>query len=392
MKKMCTIKMLLLIFIIVPGYLFSVTYEVDATEMSFNPFFNFYSNNRLSALASGRGYTGIADQGNISLATLNPAAMDLDRTWQIYYEYVNKNGLEYTESNTDLCFDNYKTGFVSAIGLKLNNFQTGVIYYRKDSYDFSYLQPCYYNDNLVDSLDFHLKASIKNITVPIIYTYKNFLKVGLGVQIQSYRSNEPYAMLGQGGISHILHGKVDFTLVRPRFGFVIFPRKNLSFGMFLLPQAKKEIEKDYEEPYADLKFEANTFPAELGAGIKYQPTFIPLSILLDYNYSNDSVYDELLDRHDFNLGLEYSYKNVLTLRTGFFTQMDYRDLDETITVGDEEYDYWSDDVSYDQYFVTFGLSYLWKSLRFDCSVMDSKLISKGDINQRYLNFGCSFNL
>ncbi|MFC1887196.1 hypothetical protein ACFLYK_00130 [Candidatus Cloacimonadota bacterium] len=365
-------------------------HEIDEMEQSCNSFYNFYSINRLSTVASGRGYSGIADQGNLSLGILNPAAIQLDRTWQIYYELNDKDQVEFQEYDRCVSFDKYKNSKVFGLAFKNHGFNAGIIYYQQASYDFNTCIPCIYNDHLVDSLDYHLQNLVTHLTLPINYTVNDWLKVGAALQFERYESRDPAAIYGQYGISDIIIGKIDLQIVRPRFGINLTPLKNLAVGATFLMEANKSIIKDYGAYYGEVKFKENPFPMQIGAGLKYSMPFAPVNILADFNYSKDSVYDYLKDRSDYNLGVEYTWKEMLTFRTGYYTQMDYRDLDATYE--GTEYLFWDDQISYEQNFVTMGLTYRWKGFQFNASYMDSGIMKAGDIEQSYLNVGVAYNI
>jgi len=379
----------IIIILMAPILLFGQM-EVDAVEQSCSSFYNFYSNNRLSSVASGRGYSGIADQGDLSMGILNPAAIDISNTWQLYYELSDKETVDFEENDGCVNFDKYRNSKVFGIGLKNFGFNAAILYYQKSSYDFSTLRSCYYNDHPVDSFDYHLKQLVTYLTIPINYSVNDWLKVGTTLQFERYESKDPYPIIGQSGISEVIIGIVDIQLVRPKFGIHLNPVNNLSLGATFLPEAKKAITKNYGAYYGEVIFKENPFPMQIGAGLKYIFPFAPINLLADFNYSNDSVYDCQKDRSDYNVGLEYTWKQILTVRTGYFTQMDYRDLDATEEGTDNLV--WDDEVSYEQNYVTFGLSYRWKGFQMNASYMDSGLMKAGDIEQSYINFGLAYNI
>jgi len=379
----------IIIVLLAPIMLFGQM-EIDEVEQSCNSFYNFYSNNRLSSIASGRGYSGIADQGDLSLGILNPAAMEFSRTWQLYYELSDKETVDFEEYDRDVNFDKYKNSKVFGIGLNNFGLNAAVIYYQNSSFDYSTFMACYYNDHQVDSYDYHLQQLVTYLTIPVNYTVNEWLKVGTTLQFERYESRDPYPIVGQSGISEVIVGKVDVQLFRPKFGIQLSPIENMSLGATFLPEAKKTITKNYGAYYGEVRFKENPFPMKIGAGFKYSLPFAPINLLADFNYSKDSAYDYLKDRSDFNLGMEYTWNQTVTLRTGYFTQMDYRDLDATFEGTD--FLYWDDEISYEQNYMTFGLSYKWRGFQMNASYMDSGLMKAGDIEQSYINVGLSYNI
>lgn len=364
--------------------------KIDSPETSFNSFFNFYSNNKPSVTASGRGYTGAAANMDLSSSVINPAAMNLSRVWEIFYEYQSKDEIKISEGDQRVNFSSYRQTGTFGIGLKLDRIQTGIVYFQRSNYNFSTCIRCVYNEAVVDSMNYHLKATIHDFTIPICYQIHDNLRLGTSLILENYESADPAPLIGQNGIQEIITGKVDFNMIRFKLGFVADPTESISIGASVMPQNKRDLKKEFGLCYGCNEYSDNTFPTEITTGINYHPQSLPIKFLADYNYSNDSAYKELKDRHDLNLGIEIYAKKYLTLRTGFFTQHDYRNTDYKIS-GDTQY-YWDDSVSYDQYFLTTGFTLMWKRLSINASLMDSSLISKGDIDQTYFTIGTSLNL
>lgn len=366
--------------------------KIDAPETSFNTLFNFYAKNLPSAYAAGRGYTGVAGNGDLSLSIINPAAMDLSNVWEVFYEYQTKDDIHLLEYDKRVKFSSYRQTGSFGIGLKLDKVQAGITYYQRNNYDYSTCIKCLYNDVTVDSMNYHLKALITDFTVPIAYQVSDKMRLGASLTIGRYESIDPVPLVAQTGILEVISGKIDFNMIRFKLGFVASPFEYFSFGASIMPESKRKLSKEFGWSYGSAEYSENTFPTEINVGINYAPVRLPLKILADYNYSNDSVYNELTDRHDFNLGLEYFIKDFITLRTGFFTQVDYRDLNHQVVINGEKVNFWDTNVSYNQNFLTGGLSLNWKKLTFNAAFMDSNLISKGDIGQTYFILGTALNI
>lgn len=366
--------------------------EVDEAEPSFSTFFNFYSKNLPSAFAGGRGYTGVAGNGDLSLSIINPAAVDLSDVWEVFYEYQSKDEINLSEYDQKVRFSSYKQSGTFGIGLKLNRLQAGIISYQRSNYDYSTCIKCVYNDVQVDSMNYHLKATITDLAIPVSYQIHDKFRLGASLIIGKYRSSDPAPIVGQTGIADIITGKVDFNQVRYRLGFVASPINDFSIGASVMPEAKKNLKKEYGWNYGVIEYSDNTFPTEINVGVNYSPQSLPIKILVDYNYSNDSVYDELNDRHDYNIGVEYMLKDFITFRTGFFTQGDYRNLDYQVSNGENMVNFWDDSVSYDQKFITGGVTVNWKRLSFNAAVMNSSALSTGDLEQTHFILGTSLNI
>ncbi|MBN1949018.1 MAG: hypothetical protein JW784_04680 [Candidatus Cloacimonetes bacterium] len=388
-RKVFSFLVLVLLF---PGLIWCVTFEINEIEESCKSTYNFYSFNHLSSEAAGRGYTGIAAAGNLSMALLNPAAVELNESWQLYTEVNDKPEVNFSLSDHDFGIENYRTGSLYGIGLKRNQFQIGLLYYVRNSYDLQTCQECYYNGALVDSLQYHLRYMNTVTSIPITFSYKNLLKLGVNLQMEKHESGEPIAMVGQGGINEVITGRVYEKVYRYQVGLVAEPISGLAVGATFRPQATRRVEKNFGDFYGTARFRDSTFPLSIGAGIRYDASFLPVSVFFDYNYSRDSVYDELVDRNDYNAGLEFNYHQLVFLRAGFFTQKDYRDFDYTISHEGQEYNYWSNETSLEQNFLTFGAGYRFHQLKLDLSVIDSSLLEAGDIKLTQVNLGVGLDL
>ena len=55
-----------------------------------NYFWDFYSNNRMSTINAGKGYSGVAGDNDIVGIILNPASMNIKNKFEVHAEYVNK--------------------------------------------------------------------------------------------------------------------------------------------------------------------------------------------------------------------------------------------------------------------------------------------------------------
>ena len=60
----------------------------------FQSFWDFYTDNRISTAACGRGYTGIACTDDLSGIFINPASFSRNGKRQFYFEYIYKNNLK----------------------------------------------------------------------------------------------------------------------------------------------------------------------------------------------------------------------------------------------------------------------------------------------------------
>jgi len=358
---------------------------IAADYMPFRSSWDFYSDNRISSSACGRGYTGIASTGDISSVFINPASLSLENKKQLYFEYVYKDDIEWI---ADIRYKNLNPNFSIGFGLPINDYlQTGITYRTENSLkaDYGEIQGTAVSDTaengFIDTgpIDVYRDLRIASFSVPIVFKLKDILSVGIYLSYTNFYSK---TKLGENVYADTLTDStwtepniitVDFNEIRPKFGIIFFPIENLSFGLTYLPEARETITIE------EYTYDQNIFPSKIGIGISYKFNPIPLSLSLDYKYSNNSAEEWLVDRNDFHFGLGYDINNNFTLRGGFFTQKDYRSGSSAFGLS-----------NYDQTFITFGLSYRMNLLTINLSLMDSHLLSSGSIEQTYFNTGISY--
>jgi hypothetical protein len=396
MKKNLLIVSVLFITIL----MYSAEIEVDNTEWTCDPLPYFYSNNRLSTVAAGRGYTGVADTGNLSLSTLNPAAFYTEKKFQFYMEYSAKNDIAFLKNYNEYSeFKKNKYGNIIGFGVNLDEFQGGLFFSQPKSYKFAmkvYYWDYYNNEETSSVLT--AKQSQGSLTIPISYYFADMIRLGVNLDVSKFVSTDPDVMYYSNGSPVIMDGKVEFFMGRFKYGAVLFPEKNYSLGISFLPEVKKVIYADYGS-VGNFKHKENSFPLELIVGGKYNPDFQflrAITAFFDYKYSKNSGYDYITDRSDFHLGLEFKPEQRFVVRSGVFTQHEYRDMEATYVFedqnGNEQEDvYWHDESNNDQIFVTLGASYIWKSFKVNIAYMNGSMLSTGDTKQGYFNMGFEFN-
>ena len=376
--------------------------------MPFQSLWDFYSDNRVSSSACGRGYTGVANTGDISNVFINPASLSLENKRQYYFEYTYKNNVEWDTNRT---LQELHPNFSAGHALCINDFlQIGTtyrvekslffdeqVYIRQyilqdsaiiwvgspgDNIPFGWEWPDSISiDTIVDTIDPYIDLKISSFSIPIVINFKNILRIGLDINYLTFYSKSGNITTSQFGWRNIAPTK--FSKIIPKFGFIYSPIKNLSFGLTYTPKTNENITVG-DFPFLDYSG-TNVFPTKIGIGINYKFNSFPLSLSFDYIRSHNSIEENLIDRNDIHLGLEYDIINNFKLRTGFFTQRDYRNS--------ETQEYYQENFgigNYNQIFTTFGLSYKISSLALNLSLMDSHLFSNGYIEQTYLNTGITY--
>ncbi len=371
--------------------LLSHNQEVDYEEESFKPNFNFYAENMLSTEAAGRGYTGVASIGDISTTNINPASLEIKDNAQMYYEYGTKNDVDLYEDYYDnMKLEKYKSSVSVGCAYRISDaFKVGIIYNQLSSYkvDYGYI---YNYDNfgyITDVFHVYEKVAISSLSFPVSYSYRNILRLGIGLDFNIYEANNSDVIYTEYQAYEGYKSEIDFVLFRPKIGAIVKPLENLSFGFTFLPASKKNIVEQIT--WYKIEYKANEFPLEIRVGTQYSLKNIPIDLLFDYKYTQESAYLEFKDRNDFYFGLEYDIIPKMHLRTGFFTQYDYRNMDYENGDGTN---YWFDMNSYDKNYLTLGLSYFWRRTKFDIAIMDSHLLSENNMAQTHIKINCLLEL
>jgi len=371
--------------------------------MPFQSRWDFYSDNRVSSSACGRGYTGVASTGDISSVFINPASLSLENKLQYYFEYTYKNDIEWSANRE---FQELHPNFSVGHAFFINDFlQIGMTYrteksfsekeeytilyipygeiYPTDDIPYGWADPDWLiNDSLsidsihIDTVHRNTDLKISSFSIPISINFKNIIRIGVDINYTTF-----YSELGYGEPGENVSGlPINFSKIIPKFGFIYSPIENLSFGITYSPKTSETITVETYF-YNTYTYEPNLFPSKIGVGINYTFNPFPLSLSLDFIRYNNSIEENLVNRNDIHLGLEYDIRNNFKLRTGFFTQKDYRE--------NENQEYYQID-NYNQIFTTLGLSCKIRYFTVNLSLMDSHLLSSGPIEQTYVNTGITY--
>lgn len=386
MKKMLVLTLILLLGM---SHSFPVETEPQCENMNFKPYFSLYGNNRLSSISAGRGYTGIASFGNLSLSNLNPASLDIAYNAQAYYEYGTKNEYVLNEDTFDEHeLGTFKAGTVVGAAYRINDkLQIGAMYSKKSSH-FADMGEVYNYDTsgmIIEVIDLYEKVAHSVLSIPVSYSISEKFKLGIGLDTHIYHAKTSRACLNYIEEYESVKGEIDFVLFRPKLGLISKLGDNFSIGATFVPPTEKRIKE--EVCWQTIRYDKNSFPLEFGFGTQYKFNNIPISILADYSYVNEAINVEFKDSHKVNFGIEGNIASYLQLRAGYAYESDYRELDYLQPNG---YDYWCNDSSYEMNLLTAGVSVNWKRTTWDLAVMNSGVLS--DVDQSYIKLGCSLDL
>jgi hypothetical protein len=356
---------------------------LTSSDIYINFFWDFYSNNRLSTLNAGKGYTGIAGESDISGIQLNPASLNLNKRFQAHVEYLYKSNVPWGQNwIPDVNLKEYHPSLMAAFGYKFNDyFQTGLLYYTANSYKLDFGEFIETNEfgQEIGEFEPFLQMSISSIALPVVFNYKDKLKAGVNLLFSFYHG---YDYFGPTiGNERNIERKANFNKFNEQFGIVVLPIRDLSLGITFTPKVEQNVVWENSSGSSDAFVKPNVFPMHIGVGSEYRFRNIPLKLAFDYNYYNSYKQEGLNDRNDFHFGAEYAVLKSLSVRTGFFTLKDYRSGANYIDpIG-----------QYDEYFITLGGTYKIKGFSASVALMDSHILSTGLIKQTLVNGGITMD-
>lgn len=356
-------------------------------DVLLNPFWDFYAENPFPPEAAGRGFTGVAGQGDVALSLLNPAAMANIYGWQVVVGGGTKTRLPWLKGIWDDIGSMYVEALhpsaYAGIGYSLSQrWQLGLVYH--DAYSF-YLdggKGDYIDElgNLLGSYQSYSKARVSKISFPIAFSPNSKIVFGLAFDFGRHYRYDNFQAL-----DFKRYSEATWYSVLPRLGATAEITQGLHLGLTASP----EWQYNYEIKSQDLLGRPLAFkcsylsPLKVGLGLSYRPGQSPWDIFLDGRYvalSNQDSY--LVDRFDVHLGADYT-RDSWQARAGFFTKRDYRQPEPSwlyiLPVGNDH-----------QYFLTCGLTRYFGFWGLSLSLMDSHLLSPGEWKTTIVNGGVSY--
>ncbi|MCE1164593.1 MAG: hypothetical protein LWX07_04225 [Bacteroidetes bacterium] len=340
-------------------------------DIIINPFWDFYAENRLSAINAGKGYTGVASINDISGASLNPASIVLLEKMQVTGSYDFKsrisNWLNMDQNDVKQNHPEMSVG----IGYKFgNNLFTGITYTNDYSFKIE-MSPIHYFNQYGQPMGSYVpyeKYTTHTLSIPVAFRTRKF-RAGVSLSAVNYNgfnnlNSEP--RLGEG------NNTVSFWKFVPTLGVQVTPFEEFSFGATYSPPYQQRVRWSNstvpEEQIAPVYY-----PAKVNVGTELRLLNKKLLIDLDYRFANTSRTYMFRDRHDLNFGVQYELEPELTVRGGAFTLLDYRTNDNGANISDPI-------GSYNQYFLTLGATYKYRALSVSLSYISSTVFTKPDVS------------
>lgn len=340
-------------------------------DIIINPFWDFYAENRLSAINAGKGYTGVASINDISGASLNPASIVLLEKMQVTASYEFKSRINNWLHVDQFDVKQYHPEMNVGVGYKFgNNLFTGLTYSNDNSFKLEYGPEILFNENgiPVGSYIAYTKYTTNTISVPVAYRTRR-LRAGISLSAVNYHGFNNIANTLSGGEGN---NSVDFWKFIPTLGVQVTPFDQFSIGATYSPPYQQRVKWSNmnvpEEEIAPVYY-----PAKVKVGTEFRLLDNKLLFDLDYRFANTSRTYMFKDRHDFNFGVQYELEPELTVRGGVFTLLDYRTNDNGSNFADPI-------GSYDQYFLTLGATYKYRALSVSLSYISSTVFTKPDVS------------
>ena len=383
------IFVLTLILLLGTSHNFPIETDANCENMNFKPFFAIFGNNRISTISAGRGDTGIAALGNLSMTVLNPASLQIGRNVQAYYEFGTKHNQtlkDYTNADHDM--EVFRAGTSYGAAYRLNDqIQFGMLYSKLSSHTAELGKVHNYDTTgmICETIDLYEKVAHSVFSIPVSFQLSDRYRIGVGLDSHLYHANTSNACLNYILEYENYKGEIDFVLFRPKLGAIANLNDQLAVGAtFVFPTEKRIKEKVL---WQEICYDKNLFPLEIGFGTSYRFNALPLTILADYQFINEAINVEFKDSHKFNFGIEGKAASFLQLRAGYSYESDIRDKDFLRENGSH---LWSNNGSYELNILSAGASLNWRGTTWDLAVMNSGLMSS--LDQTYLKLGCTLDL
>jgi hypothetical protein len=378
---MKSIKFLALFILISNQLIFSQTTNYQSDEWLISPFWDFYSDNRLSTVASGKGYTGLASVNDISGILINPATFNSDTKYHAHISTIFKSKVQWLpEITTGIYLKEVFPTVFAGFGYKISKyFQTGFVYHNSNSHllDLGEIIQTDEFGNVIGKFEAYERFNTHSFTIPLIANLTNFR---MGVNL-TYSYFTGFKNFSEGLVSStgVQEGKARFGKFIPQFGFQFTPVKYFSFGSSYTPEFTQTVVWNWSNGSTETS-NPQKYPTRFSSGVEFRLKYF--NIDFDYNFTHSSVDYRLKNRHDIHFGMEYPIDKKWMVRMGFFTLKDYRNENMNSIIPPE---------SLSQFFLTLGATMKFKNGVINIALMDSHLSSTGTVKTTLVNAGLSLN-
>lgn len=350
---------------------------------------DLYSLNYLNTQSSGMGFTGIARLNDISGIENNPASIDIPSKYQLNFQYTfkGKHSYNYGFYSDDIALKHQLFSGSAGIGWKINkNLSLSFVYNNPKGYYYDLGEVIRTDEfgNEISRFDYYINTVIHSFNLPFVYTTDKF-RIGLNANyiygVFSIPGEGFTTIINPNGYGNGNDLKGSTSWFKLDGGLLLNLSKHFAAGLKVSTSMKSTV--TYTYPDGSEEFAMASIPWKGGVGFIYSIPGSLWKIGADYKYERTSVITFYKDRHNLHLGAEGLISKNWILRAGFFTLFDNRK--------DEKNIHWSDKVGeYDQFFITFGGSYIVKNTKINLAVLTSQL-SPGKYQNFLVNAGVTYD-
>lgn len=357
----------------------------------FSCFWDFYADNRMALQACGRGYTGVASEGELALAIINPTSMANIAGWQSFVGYAYKSSLPWLKDYIEgIDIKTLHPCGMVGVGRSFNDkIQLGCLIYDAKSYRYDEGGATHVDETgeVISTSETYDDIRKTTLLLPLSIETGKHLKLGLGLEISSCRRASKY---------WFYEGEASFYDFGPHVGVILRPSSTMHLGL----SYRHGLEHTYEEVghYTSDWWSDTTWPSGYTSdpgeirqimkhhepsvfrmGVEIRPNSTPFAFMADLNHVFiPGELSGLKDRDDLHLGIECRRKDT-DYRAGFFTVRDFRVRSQYLNPEDNS-----------QYFLTCGLTKYIGYWGLTLSLMDSHLLSPGEWKNTVVNGGASY--
>jgi len=306
----------------------------------------YYSTNILSSISAGKGNTGVASSGDVSLIYLNPATLNINNKFQVNASYNLKS-----ESSNTLSQNLYSFSFAGAYRIN-KNFQVGLAYQNDYSYERDALMHLF-QEYFYDAYKFETHS----FRVPFVYEYKWF-RVGMNTNLSFYKASYSEDVMG------------SFWKLIPEIGTVVTPIKEFSIGASFIPGFKSDFKYNTDDNMYLIDRPYAKYPDRIKIGTEFRTSDNDTKFTIDYHYANMSNFSYVDDLKDIHFGFEHLIDENWAFRCGFFSN----------SKGNDNH----------IYFLTFGTSFILNNYSVNLAGLVSMDSKSGKGEYYVLNFGAGY--
>lgn len=352
--------------------------EINAPDLNYSAFWDFYSQNGVGARVWGMGGAGVANVEDLSAMVINPAALRIQKSIRFYGEFLTKNKNPWLREISEIHLEspvvapdflgvgfrvsqriNTGLGFVAPKTFNIDLGKWGIVTPGEPIPE-EYIQAW-----------IHFRA--RQIVLPVSVRISDDVTLGVNLNYNFISVEQQLIYKGES--------EVDFFNFR--LGALVQPTRRFGLGLTFVPQKSFSTETEWRgdgDEYVDM-YQKTTLPWELGIGFCFHDFGYPLNFAFDIKFSRNSKIDKQVDRYDYHFGAEFEVNERISLLFGYFSRIDYRKPSGGSLLAPGELD---------QHFLTAGFSLELDRFLLQASLRNSDLLSDRLMEQTHFSLGGGF--